>query len=238
MQVQLQRERAPARAPLPLLVLSPVLLLLNEHYCWSGRAPLNSAGAPQAERSERAALTPPPLCCPAWTHFGGGFPTDKADLKPSCGFLHQGEFFSCAEELFNSPPLVPNDSPGELLSVRPSVFFFPTPHSVTLSRDNRSSSTNPCPLPCLRAFPCGPRCLAFLPRRTGHYLGSGSAGRTRSEGRTEPGDTQRGVSPLPPAEMRGNRISSYLCRLCLMCRIRGFHPLHPPLQVCCLLQSV
>lgn len=91
MQVQLQRERASVRAPLPLLVLSPVLLL-NEHYCWSGRAPLNSAGAPQAERSERAALIPPPLCCPAWRHFGGGFPTDKADIKPSRGVLHQGEF--------------------------------------------------------------------------------------------------------------------------------------------------
>lgn len=79
-----QRERAALRAPLPLLVLKSVLLL-NEHYCWSGRAPLISAGAPQAERSERAALIPLSLCCLAWTHFGGGFRTDKVDKKSNVG---------------------------------------------------------------------------------------------------------------------------------------------------------
>lgn len=36
--------------------------------------------------------------------------------------------------------------------------------------------------------------LAFLSRRTGHYLGSGSAGQTRSEGRADGGDTERSVS--------------------------------------------
>lgn len=86
---------------LPLLrllrpVLKSVLLLLNAHYCWRGRAPLNPAGAPLAQRSECAALTPLPPGCFAWRHLGGGFRTDNRLW--TVDFLEQGEcffFFSC-----------------------------------------------------------------------------------------------------------------------------------------------
>lgn len=96
-----QRERAALRAPLPLLVLNSVLLL-NEHYCCSGRAPLNSAGAPQAERSERAAPIPLSLCCLAWRHFGRGFRTDKVDIKSNFGlWISIARWvFSCTADFF------------------------------------------------------------------------------------------------------------------------------------------
>lgn len=85
--------------PLPhlWLILSSVLFLLNAHYCWSGRAPLNPAGAPLAERSECAALIPLPLCCLAWRHFGGGFRTDNqlwtVDFLSKVSFSCAGDFF-------------------------------------------------------------------------------------------------------------------------------------------------
>lgn len=126
-----QRERAARRAPLPLLALNSVLLLLNEHYCCSGRAPLNSAGAPQAERSELAALIPLSLCCLAWRHFGGGFRTDKVDIKSNLGlwisiarwvFPARQSFFL----FFKYSTRAPNNSSGELPSVcqsLKSIFF-------------------------------------------------------------------------------------------------------------------
>lgn len=204
--------------PLPLLrlVLSSVLLLLDAHYCWSGRAPLNPAGAPLAERSECAALIPLPLCRLAWRHVGGGFRTDnqlwtvdflsKVSFPPPCG----GDFLNYFNEYRITPQLL------FCLEVRENHFLLlkptDTPRWLALSRDNRSrwiALSSPS-----RRASCGPRWLAFLSRRTGHYLGLGSAGRTRSEGRTEPGGTQRGVFPLGDARKQDQLLS--LWRLCLI----------------------
>lgn len=99
--------RSRARSPsLPLLrllrpVLKSVLLLLNAHYCWRGRAPLNPAGATLAQRSECAALIPLPPGCLAWRHLGGGFRTDNRLW--TVDFPEQGEcfFFLVLETFLN-----------------------------------------------------------------------------------------------------------------------------------------
>lgn len=199
--------------PLPLLrlVLSSVLLLLDAHCCWSGRAPLNPAGAPLAERSECAALIPLPLCRLAWRRVGGGFRTDNQLW--TVDFLSKVSFFPPLwRRLFELLQRVPNNSPASFLfGSQRKPFSTDTPRSLALSRGNRSrwiALSSPS-----RRASCGPRWLAFLSRRTGHYLGLGSAGRTRSEGRTEPGGTQRGVFPLGDARKQDQLLSLWRLRL-------------------------